>query len=29
MALFKEICDDVAARGYDGFELARAPAMAK
>jgi len=29
MARFKEICDDVAARGYDGFELARTPAMAK
>jgi cation diffusion facilitator CzcD-associated flavoprotein CzcO len=29
MARYKDICDDVAAKGYEGFELQRAPAMAK
>ncbi len=29
MARYKEICDDVAAKGYEGFEMQRAPAMAK
>ncbi|MEZ5815519.1 MAG: NAD(P)/FAD-dependent oxidoreductase [Hyphomicrobiaceae bacterium] len=29
MARFREICDDVASKGYEGFVLERAPAMAK
>ncbi|MGD9805164.1 MAG: flavin-containing monooxygenase [Hyphomicrobiaceae bacterium] len=29
MARYRGICDEIAAKNYDGFELARAPAMAK
>ena len=29
MARYRGICDEVAAKGYEGFELTRAPAMAK
>jgi hypothetical protein len=29
MARYRGICDDVAAKGYEGFEMTRASAMAK